>query len=715
MSPDRIELWGGFECTIVRIKDAFRNQTHETGHDRRLDDLAAVRALGIETLRYPVLWESVAPKSPDECDWRWSDERLATMRFLGLKPIVGLLHHGSGPCYTSLVDPAMPDRLADYARKVVTRYPWVDRFTPVNEPVTTARFSTLYGHWYPHGTDFRGFIQAVFIQCKATLLAMRAIRSVNPGARLVQTEDIGKSFCSPALGNQAELENDRRWLSLDLLCGKVDAAHPWYGIFEENGVSDADLALFRDGKGVPDVIGVNHYLTSERYLDENLGGYPRDLHGHNGDMAFADAEAVRVDLPQGDLGPAARLREVWDRYGRPMAVTEVHHGCTREEQLRWLAEVWNAAATLKNEGVDIKAVTMWSLMGAYDWNSLLTARNAFYEPGAFDIRAPSPRLTALGKAAASLAGTGAFSHPVLDAQGWWHRHDRFYRRHRASHDGAVARTVLILGQSRGLAGAFVRLCERRGLACTVVTGHEAAIRKALDAGGSTDPSRPWAVVNAAYDPCGERPGDRARGPARVVEPGVLARLCAARDLPLVTLSSDIVFDGHHGPYDEGAPVCPSDKRGRLAAAIEVEVATAHADSLIVRSGPLFSVWDDDVFGSRLHTRLRIEDASGPAGGLVSAAYVPDLVHAVLDLLVDGETGIWHLGNGGEIGLPDLVSLVAHGSVARSQTAGHTRPAPRNRALVSRKAWTLPTLADALDRFARDVEASRPANPPVAAE
>jgi dTDP-4-dehydrorhamnose reductase len=42
------------------------------------------------------------------------------------------------------------------------------------------------------------------------------------------------------------------------------------------------------------------------------------------------------------LGPKARLHEVWLRYGRPLAVTEVHHGCSREEQIRWFMEVWNA-------------------------------------------------------------------------------------------------------------------------------------------------------------------------------------------------------------------------------------------------------------------------------------------------------------------------------------------------------------------------------------
>ena len=54
------------------------------------------------------------------------------------------------------VDAGLP--LEDAAR-VAARYPWVLDWTPVNEPVTTARFSGLYGHWYPHLCDFGTFMR----------------------------------------------------------------------------------------------------------------------------------------------------------------------------------------------------------------------------------------------------------------------------------------------------------------------------------------------------------------------------------------------------------------------------------------------------------------------------------------------------------------------------------------------------------------------------
>src|SRR5215212_2872815 len=187
----KIDLWGGAECTINRVGDRYFNQLRRSGHWDRVEDLDRFAELGLRTLRVPLLWEALAPDAPDEIDWSWSDSRIERLRSLGIRPIAGLLHHGSGPHYTDLLDPLFPEKLAHYASLVARRYPWVSDYTPVNEPLTTARFSGLYGHWYPHGRDNGAFARALVNQLRGTVLAMRAIREVNPSARLVQTDDLG--------------------------------------------------------------------------------------------------------------------------------------------------------------------------------------------------------------------------------------------------------------------------------------------------------------------------------------------------------------------------------------------------------------------------------------------------------------------------------------------------------------------------------------------
>jgi len=209
-----------------------------SGHDDRIDDLAEFAKIGIGTLRYPVLWERVAPHVPHERDWRWSDRRLGELERLGIAPIVGLLHHGSGPSYTSLVDDDFPTLFADYARAVAERYPHVDDWTPINEPLTTARFSALYGHWYPHAADAPSFWRALLNQIDGTRLAMAAIRRVNPNARLIQTEDLGETFAIEPLADVAGYYNHRRWLTWDLLCGRVVPGHPLWVEIATAGFAD---------------------------------------------------------------------------------------------------------------------------------------------------------------------------------------------------------------------------------------------------------------------------------------------------------------------------------------------------------------------------------------------------------------------------------------------------------------------------------------------
>lgn len=420
MQDNRLEFWGGIECSHVRVGDSYSDQLTRSGHWQRPADLDLLADLGLRTLRYPVLWEHAAPEHPDQQDWAWADERLPRLRALGINPIVGLVHHGSGPRYTALHHDNFAAGLARHAAAVARRYPWATDYTPVNEPLTTARFSGLYGVWYPHATDDRVFVRALLNQLEATRLSMKAIREVNPAARLVQTEDLGQVHSSAELAYQAEFENHRRWLSFDLLCGRVTPEHPLWNYLLRHGADEAELLGWLDDPCPPDVLGINHYLTSERFLDDALEYYPDHCVSGNGRHTYADVEIIRVAGLE-PVGIANLLGQTWRRYQRPLAVTEAHLGCTREEQVRWLWHVWQQAHEARRGGADVRAVTAWALLGSFDWNSLLTRDAGHYEPGAFDVRSGQPRPTLLGQLAGALARGQRFEHPVLAGPGWWQR------------------------------------------------------------------------------------------------------------------------------------------------------------------------------------------------------------------------------------------------------------------------------------------------------
>jgi dTDP-4-dehydrorhamnose reductase len=426
-----LTMWGGVECTVNRLRNSFRSQLAASGHDQRITDLELFAQLGLSRIRYPILWELVSPNAPREFSWTWADERLRRLRELHIEPIVGLLHHGSGPLYTDLLDPNFPALFAQYAHEVATRYPWVSLYTPINEPLTTARFSCLYGHWYPHARSDAAFARALLNQCRATVLAMQAVRRVNPDAQLIATDDLGQTFSTARIQYQADFENERRWLGWDLISGRVDRRHPLRKYLAAAGIDAAELDWLCSNGRVPDVIGINHYITSDRMLHEQWRHFPECTWGGNGVDRYADTEAVRV-LDDYVPGFDRALSQTWDRYKTTVALTEVHLGCAVDEQVRWLNQAWMAARTVRSRGIPVIGVTSWALLGSYDWNSLLTRAEGHYEPGAFDLSDGSPRMTGVGRCIRQLARHGVHAPSGRVQPGWWERESRITVRVSAS-------------------------------------------------------------------------------------------------------------------------------------------------------------------------------------------------------------------------------------------------------------------------------------------
>ncbi len=97
-----------------------------------------------------------------------------------------------------------------------------------------------------------------------------------------------------------------------------------------------------------------------------------------------------------------------------------------------------------------------------------------------------------------------------------------------------------------------------------------------------------------------------------------------------------------------------------------------------------------------------------ADAVVSPTYVPDLVDATLDLLIDGESGVWHLANEGETTWADFARVAATKAgldpaavEARPSAAlGFSARRPAYSVLSSERGRLLPKLDDALCRYIR---------------
>jgi dTDP-4-dehydrorhamnose reductase len=712
-----LELWGGIECTVNRVHGRWADQSRRTGHDARVDDLDRFAELGIKTLRYPALWERIAPVSLDAPDWRWTDQRLGKLRALGIRPILGLLHHGSGPAYTSLVDPHFPRQLSRFARMVATRYPWVEDYTPINEPLTTARFSALYGHWYPHDRSASAFVRALLNQLRGVAEAMGAIRAVTPAARLVQTEDCGAVFGTHAVRHQVEHEQQRRWLTWDLLMGQVGPEHPLYAFLRGAGATRAELAWLIEHPVPPDLIGLNYYLTSDRLLDDRLEQYPTWAHGQNDSMRYADIEAVRARA-EGIVGHEAHLLETWRRYRRPMAITEAHLGCSREEQARWLAESWRGALKARERGADVRAVTAWALLGSYDWDSLMTRDTGRYEPGVYDVRAPHPRPTMLASMVRDLAAGRSPAHPVLDGRGWWRRSTRLLyggvSRQPERPAPTPARPILIVGATGSLGRELERVCRARGLAHRLAARPEVDITDADSIDAVLRDAQPWAVLNAAgyarIDDAEHEPDACRRlnafGAAQVVT------ACRSRGISLLAFSSDMIFDGTaQRPYTESDRSRPLNVYGATQVEAERLVLSTLPHALIVRTGPCFgTASQQDYLAGVLRSIGRGDAVQVVADTVVSPTYVPDLLNAALDLLIDGEAGVWHLANEGAVSWYELAHQAAAllqlptDSMVPAPAAAVWSPAvrPRFSALTSVRGDVMRPLGEALAAYLTSV-------------
>lgn len=656
------ELWAGIECTINRVSNQFHKQLERNGHLYRSSDIALFAGLGIKKIRYPVLWEQIAPDDSSAADWSWADKQLQLLQEADLSPIIGLVHHGSGPAHTSLVSDDFPDKLAAYAKAFASRFPWVKYYTPVNEPLTTARFSGLYGHWYPHGTDNTTFLKALAIQCKAIILSMQAIRSVNPAAELIQTEDFCKTFSTDLLSYQADFENTRRWLSLDFLTGRVNSGHPLYPWLKKH-LSATLLEWFEHNACPPDIIGVNHYITSNRFIDESMNEYPDWSHGGNGIHQYADVEAARaVKAPRYPL--YTLIKEIHERYQLPLAITETHLHSSREEMLRWFKEYYDTAVLLRSEGMDIRAVTAWSLLGSFDWNTLVTSCNGFYEPGVFDIRDHMPRPTAIARLLIKINTTGSSDHPLTNIPGAWRRPGfaqwgagtpaikpiPFGNVTRETVDILLQHTspVLVLGAGGAIGQMLCSHMQQREIAC-VAAGREIVDTGNLDALTALFKKyKPWAVINASGYTDINKAEIFPDACHRVHYTGALqvASLCKEYKIPLLMFSSAHVFDGQlQAKYKESDPTCPVSVYGKAQAAAEKDIIRLFPETLIIRSGIFFGGENNHLLLSNALRAISIGVSYALPDDLpASFSYLPDLAAICLDLLIDQSAGIWNFAH-----------------------------------------------------------------------
>jgi len=192
----------------------------------------------------------------------------------------------------------------------------------------------------------------------------------------------------------------------------------------------------------------------------------------------------------------------------------------------------------------------------------------------------------------------------------------------------------------------------------------------INAAAYTAVDRAEADADAAFE-------INARGAERV------ALVCASRDIPLIHISTDYVFDGSKSePYVETDAMRPVSVYGRSKCDGEQRIAAAWSKHIILRTS-----WVHSPFGSNfVKTMLRLATARAEIpvvnDQLGGPTYAPHLAKAILDIAAQiaaapqcAAYGTYHCTNLGEASWYDVAMATFEESRALGGPFAAVRPIP----------------------------------------
>ena len=327
----------GFECSTFLWKDKQRrNLIEETQHDRHAqEDYNILRSLGIDVAREGIPWPLV---DRDGCyDFSRIDPMIEAMQQTQIIPIWDLCHYG----YPDDLDPfsnEFIDRFARYCRAaaeyVIPRLHGPYFFTPINE-ITFFSFSGGEWGWVaPYKTTKEDRFRFRLALCKAAIAGVKAIREVEPQARMVHIDPLVQVVAPrdrPDLVEAADHETYvDTFLAWDILYGKE---HPELGGSPE----------------ILDIVGANNYSF--------------------GQMEYREQGPHQALEPNDDrIKPLCELmRWVWERYHRPMIIGETSGlEAGRDE---WLRDVMDESLAAVNAGIDLHGICLFPAVDMPDWHT----------------------------------------------------------------------------------------------------------------------------------------------------------------------------------------------------------------------------------------------------------------------------------------------------------------------------------------------------------
>lgn len=285
--------------------------------------------------------------------------------------------------------------------------------------------------------------------------------------------------------------------------------------------------------------------------------------------------------------------------------------------------------------------------------------------------------------------------------------------------------ILVFGGKGQLGSALVEAGAAAGVPVVGMDRAEADITNPRSVAAAIDRVAPSVLVNAAAFTGVDAAEGEAEAAWRINAEGprVIAEAAAGRDLPLVHVSTDYVFDGSKvGPYCEDDPVAPIGEYGRSKAAGEDEIRCRTPRHLILRTAWLYSARGRNFLTTMLRlaaSRPELRVVADQIGSPTAASDLAAAIVAVAPRLTEegASHGTFHVAGQGAVSWHGFASRIVERQaeftgkappVTPIGTADYLLPARRpvnsvlDSGLFARTyGITLPDWRDAVDRTIND--------------
>lgn len=332
---------GGFECAdhINRYGNRV-NLLRETEHDVRVrEDYRLITALGMQTVREGICWSEVE-KQPGIFDFSEVLNRMRAAEEFGIQQIWDLVHFG----YPDGLFPTHPQ----FARRFQDLCRAFARFYSENcgEPLLVVPVNEIsFLSWY--SGEARGTVPFAlhngwdikYHLCAAVLRGIQILKEELPDCRIVMVEPLIRVH--PCEEHQDVCErNNHQFEAMDIIGGRL---------CPELGGQEDYL----------EILGFNYYWNCQ-------------WQGADRSLPWPDPEQLRIPLH-------LLLREAYERYGKPVFLSETgHFGSGRVD---WLEEITSECLLAEEQGVDFHGICIYPVTDRPDWDHL----DVYPQCGLFDL------------------------------------------------------------------------------------------------------------------------------------------------------------------------------------------------------------------------------------------------------------------------------------------------------------------------------------------